>query len=56
VVQQGWADEATVANWRGEVLLKIEEAVAMAQREPAPDPFSEKWSALATEQLQEGNE
>src|SRR5882672_11787728 len=43
VVQQGWADAAMLAKWRGEVAQKIEEAVAMVQREPGPDPFAEKW-------------
>jgi len=33
----------------------VEEAVLTVQREPTPDPYTEKWSALATEQLQEGN-
>jgi pyruvate dehydrogenase E1 component alpha subunit/2-oxoisovalerate dehydrogenase E1 component alpha subunit len=56
VLQQAWADATLLARWRAEVVQKIEEAVAMVQREPGPDPFSEKWSALSTEQLQEGNE
>ena len=56
LLQQVWADTSTLAKWRSEAVQKVEEAVLTAQREPAPDPYSEKWSALATEQLQEGNE
>ncbi len=54
--QQSWADAATLAQWRSETLLKVEEAVATVQREPTPDPFTETWSALATGHLREGNE
>jgi TPP-dependent pyruvate/acetoin dehydrogenase alpha subunit len=54
--QQAWADAPTVARWRSETVLKVEEAVATVQREPTPDPFTETWSALATEHLTEGNE
>ncbi len=56
LLDQAWADVATLGKWRTEVVQKIEEAVLTVQREPAPDPFNEKWLALATEQLQEGNE
>ncbi len=56
LVEERWADPATLAKWRGEVLQKAEEAVLTVQREPTPDPYAEKWSALSTAQLQEGNE
>ena len=56
LLDQGWADGAVLTKWRSEVVQKVEEAVITVQREPAPDPYTEKWSALATEQLQEGNE
>jgi pyruvate dehydrogenase E1 component alpha subunit/2-oxoisovalerate dehydrogenase E1 component alpha subunit len=46
-------DAATLATWRSKITLEIEEAVAAAQREPAPDPFAEDWRALATENLVE---
>lgn len=49
------ADAAQLAVWRSEATREIEEAVAQAQREPTPDPFAEKWSALATENLAEGH-
>jgi pyruvate dehydrogenase E1 component alpha subunit/2-oxoisovalerate dehydrogenase E1 component alpha subunit len=56
LVRQKWADAATLAAWRGEVIREIEEAVAQVQREPAPDPFAEEWRAISSKQLSEGNE
>ena len=55
LLEQGWTDASALAKWRSEVVQKVEEAVLTVQREPAPDPYTENWSALATEQLQEGN-
>lgn len=55
ILDQGWADAAALSRWRAEVGQKVEEAVLAVQREPAPDPYAEKWVALATAQLQEGN-
>ena len=48
-----WLDTATLADWRSRILQEIEEAVATAQREPTPDPFTEDWRALASENLVE---
>ncbi len=48
-----WADAATLATWRSQVIQEIEEAVAKVQREPAPDPFDEKWIAIASSHLSE---
>lgn len=53
LVQQKWADVATFATWRSESIQEIEEAVAKAQREPAPDPFAEEWCAIASKHLSE---
>jgi len=49
-------DAAQLAVWRSEVIREIEDAVAQVQREPAPDPFAEKWTALSTDNLAEGRE
>jgi pyruvate dehydrogenase E1 component alpha subunit/2-oxoisovalerate dehydrogenase E1 component alpha subunit len=49
------ADTAQLATWRSETIREIEEAVAPVQREPAPDPFTEAWHALASEHLNEGH-
>jgi len=56
LLEQAWADAAALAKYRGEAAQKVEEAVLTVQREAAPDPYSENWSALATAHLQEGNE
>ena len=56
LIRQKWADAATVAAWRGEVIREIEETVAQVQREPAPDPFAEEWRAISSKPLSEGNE
>ena len=44
-------DAATLATWRSQIIHEIEEAVATVQREPAPDPFTEDWRALSSENL-----
>jgi pyruvate dehydrogenase E1 component alpha subunit/2-oxoisovalerate dehydrogenase E1 component alpha subunit len=56
LIRQKWADHTQIAVWQSEAVHEIEDAVAQAQREPAPDPFAEKWTALSTEHLIEGNE
>lgn len=56
LLRQKWADAAQLAAWQNEAVREIEAAVAQAQREPAPDPFAEKWVALSTEYLTEGHE
>ena len=53
---QGWVQPGLLDGWRDEAVREIEEAVAQAQREPAPDPFAEEWTALSTEHLIEGQE
>jgi pyruvate dehydrogenase E1 component alpha subunit/2-oxoisovalerate dehydrogenase E1 component alpha subunit len=56
LVEQRWADSATLEAWRSEVAQTIEETVATVQREPAPDPFAEEWRALASSRLLETHE
>jgi len=53
LLKQQLTDTAQLAVWRSEAIREIEEAVAQAQREPAPDPYEEKWSALSSEHLNE---
>jgi pyruvate dehydrogenase E1 component alpha subunit/2-oxoisovalerate dehydrogenase E1 component alpha subunit len=53
LLDRGWADAPTVANWRSEVVEKVEAAVLTVTPNYA-DQYSEKWSALSNEQLQEG--
>jgi pyruvate dehydrogenase E1 component alpha subunit/2-oxoisovalerate dehydrogenase E1 component alpha subunit len=56
VLGRQWTNASQIAVWHNEAVHEIEEAVAQVQREPAPDPFAEKWTAIATEHLIEGNE
>jgi pyruvate dehydrogenase E1 component alpha subunit/2-oxoisovalerate dehydrogenase E1 component alpha subunit len=53
LLRQKWTDAATLATWRDEIIREIEEAVAKVQREPAPDPFAQKWTAISSEHLSE---
>lgn len=54
LIENDWADVADFQEWRNDALHQVEEAVATAQREPAPDPNQEEWRALATQHLSEG--
>jgi pyruvate dehydrogenase E1 component alpha subunit/2-oxoisovalerate dehydrogenase E1 component alpha subunit len=56
LLQNKIADDAQIAVWRSEAVRGIEEAVAQVQREPAPDPFTENWSAISSEHLSETHE
>lgn len=53
LLRQQWTDAATLATWRSEIALEIEEAVAQVRREPAPDPYDEKWLAISSKHLSE---
>jgi acetoin:2,6-dichlorophenolindophenol oxidoreductase subunit alpha len=56
VLQSKFTDAAQIAVWRSEAIREIEEAVAQVQREPAPDPFTENWTAISSERLSETHE
>jgi pyruvate dehydrogenase E1 component alpha subunit/2-oxoisovalerate dehydrogenase E1 component alpha subunit len=51
LLQQGWADADAIKSLRQDAALQVEQAVATAQREPAPDPYQETWCALASRHL-----
>lgn len=56
LLAQNWVDAADLESWRVETLKTIEEVISQVQREPAPDPYAEDWSALSSESLLEGHE
>ncbi|HSY74148.1 MAG TPA: thiamine pyrophosphate-dependent dehydrogenase E1 component subunit alpha [Dongiaceae bacterium] len=56
LLQNKFTDAAQIALWRSESIREIEDAVAKVQREPAPDPFAENWSAISSEHLSETHE
>jgi acetoin:2,6-dichlorophenolindophenol oxidoreductase subunit alpha len=51
VVEQGWADEASVQEWRQQAKAQVEDTLQQVQREPAPDPAEEDWHSLASTHL-----
>ena len=53
LLSRNWTEAAQLAVWRSHIIQEIEEAVAQVQREPAPDPFTEEWRAIASEHLSE---
>jgi pyruvate dehydrogenase E1 component alpha subunit/2-oxoisovalerate dehydrogenase E1 component alpha subunit len=53
LIQESWASAATIAGWRNEAVQQVETAVATVQREPAPNPFTEDWSAISSKHLGE---
>jgi len=53
IVYEGWADANAISLMRQQATQEIDEAVARAQREPAPDPYNENWCALASRHLSE---
>jgi pyruvate dehydrogenase E1 component alpha subunit/2-oxoisovalerate dehydrogenase E1 component alpha subunit len=53
--EKGMATCDVLSAWREECIAKVDQAVATAQREPAPDPFAESWQSLATSRLCEAS-
>ncbi|MGA3172351.1 MAG: thiamine pyrophosphate-dependent dehydrogenase E1 component subunit alpha [Chthoniobacteraceae bacterium] len=54
ILTERMATEADLDQWRAAAVHQVEEAVATALREPAPDPDVEDWCALSTRRLREG--
>ena len=53
LLQEKWASAEILASWRDESVQRVEEAVAIVQREPTPDPYQEDWSALSSKHLRD---
>ena len=51
LMERQWASPMELESWREDALRQVEETVAAVQREPAPDPNTETWCALATPHL-----
>jgi pyruvate dehydrogenase E1 component alpha subunit/2-oxoisovalerate dehydrogenase E1 component alpha subunit len=56
IAAQHWADAAELRSWRNKTAMTVETAIAQVQREPAPQPFDEVWTALSTAHLRESSE
>lgn len=48
LVEGGYATVDEIFAWQDEFAEEVQRAVAQAQQESAPDPYQEKWTALAT--------
>jgi TPP-dependent pyruvate/acetoin dehydrogenase alpha subunit len=51
IVDLGLLDPETLQSWRADAAAQIDEAIATAQKEPAPDGAGEDWSAISTREL-----
>jgi pyruvate dehydrogenase E1 component alpha subunit/2-oxoisovalerate dehydrogenase E1 component alpha subunit len=56
LLENEWASLPQIRRWREEAAREVEEAIGQVQREPFPDPYREKWCALASRHLTEGYE
>jgi pyruvate dehydrogenase E1 component alpha subunit/2-oxoisovalerate dehydrogenase E1 component alpha subunit len=56
LLENAWAEPATLTAWREEAARKVESIVATVQREAGPDPYKEDWRALASTHLTEGHD
>jgi acetoin:2,6-dichlorophenolindophenol oxidoreductase subunit alpha len=53
LLRRAWADAEGIRSFREQAALEVEQAVALVQREPGPDPYQENWCALASRHLSE---
>lgn len=51
IVDLEMADAATLQSWREDAAKQVDEAIATAQKEAAPDPEKEDWCALSQREL-----
>ncbi|GAA5483504.1 thiamine pyrophosphate-dependent dehydrogenase E1 component subunit alpha [Haloferula sargassicola] len=47
VVEAGHASAEEISAWQEELADKVQAALAMAQRDPKPDPWGEEWEACS---------
>ena len=53
MVDYGWASQDEIDQWKAEAVTEVQAAVAIAQKEPKPNPFKENWTALSSPALRE---
>ena len=49
LIEAGYATADEIRGWQDQFAEEVQRAVAQAQQEAAPDPYQEKWTALATQ-------
>ncbi len=54
LVEYGIMTEEEISAFRVQAAEEVQAAVAKAQQEPVPDPYTEEWQAFASKQLTEG--
>lgn len=52
MIEGDFSNEAEILSWEKEAAEKVQEAVALAQRERTPDPYREDWKAVSVEGMQ----
>jgi acetoin:2,6-dichlorophenolindophenol oxidoreductase subunit alpha len=53
ILARQWAGISELDGWRQEVVQVVEDTVIQVQHEPAPDPYQEDWTVLASKHLTE---
>jgi pyruvate dehydrogenase E1 component alpha subunit/2-oxoisovalerate dehydrogenase E1 component alpha subunit len=48
LVENSIATVEEILNWQEQIAVEVQQAVAQAQQEAAPDPYQENWTALST--------
>ena len=48
LIEHGYATKEEIQTWQDETAEEVQRAVAQAQQEPPPDPYTEDWRALST--------
>ncbi len=49
MIEQGYASVDEIEQWKNRFTDEVQAAVAQAQQEPTPDPWSEDWRACSSE-------
>ena len=51
MIETGYSAEAEIAEWKAEVIDRVQQALATATRESGPSPWDERWEARSTNLL-----
>jgi hypothetical protein len=51
IKEREFVDSATLRGWREDAVRQVDEAFAMAQKEPVPQGEEEDWCALSQREL-----
>ncbi len=51
IEEENSATASEIQEWRAQAVQEVEEAITIAQHDPQPDPYAERWQALSTKHL-----